>query len=78
MATPISRRYRSATSFAENFKMIAITRNVRFSSKRTTNRFVAGLCSDPVGSLRRSPDSVAGVRGGLRKGERKTEGKGGQ
>ena len=77
--TPIS-RYKLATRFTENYKIIAITRSALFSSKCTTNHLAAGLHPDPLDELTALPRPLAGLRGGApgreRGGGRK--GKGGE
>ena len=59
------------------FKLV-ITRMAVFSSKCTQNRLSAGLRPDPLGSLQRSSDPLAGFKGGLllRKGRARKGGKG--
>ena len=50
-------RNKSATCFAENFKVIVITRSALFNSKCIRKELAARLCPDQLGDLQRSPTS---------------------
>ena len=59
-------------------KIIA-TRGEIFSLKFTKYRLAAGLCPEPMGELKRSPDPLAAIRGPISKGRgREGRGKGGE
>ena len=45
------------------FLKIVATRGEIFSLKFTKYRLAAGLCPDPLGELKRSPDPLAAIRG---------------
>ena len=67
-------------SFPEKLLKIVATRGEIFSLKFTKYRLAAGLCPDPLGELKRSPDPLAAIRGSTskRKGAEGREGKGGK
>ena len=50
-------------SFPEKLLKIVATRGEIFSLKFTKYRLAAGLCPDPLGELKRSPDRLAAIRG---------------
>jgi len=44
--------------------LFVATKGEIFSLKFTKYRLAAGLCPDPLGELKRSPDPLAAIRGG--------------
>ena len=52
-------------SFPEKLLKIVATRGEIFSLKFTKYRLAAGLCPDPLGELKRSPNPLAAIGGGL-------------
>ena len=53
---------------------ILATRGEIFSLKFTKYRLAAGLCPDPLGELKCSPDPLAAIRGSTSKGREVSEG----
>jgi len=62
------------------FLLFFATRGEIFSLKFTKYRSAAGLCQDPLGDLKRSPDPLATIRGPTSNGKGKEgrEGRGGE
>jgi len=50
-------------AFPEKLLKTVATRCAIFSLKFTKNRLAAGLCPDPLGELKRSPDPLAAIWG---------------
>ena len=68
--------------FDPKFLKIVATRGEICSLKFTKYRLAAGLCPDPLGELKRSPDPLAAIRGPTSKGRGRDgkvrEGRGGE
>ena len=63
-------------SFPEKLLKIVATRGEIFSLKFTKYRLAAGLCPDPLGELKRSPNPLAAIGGGVTSKERERDRRG--